>query len=130
MQKNLRNAPPDTIKSVRFTLLFDALTNDFIRPGVEETTLLIAAFERVKQLEELKRSVAISDGDQTNVNAIIDTYKRGDLEVIPRRISLWWGGLNKTGSIEEYPSNLVDQLEIWKLEDPGGSLWTEKVCPI
>lgn len=85
---------------------------------------------RIKQLEGLKESQDLDPQDAVNVNAIVEAYESGALEVHARKMSLWWDGINKTGPITGFPSDLAQLLITWRTEAPGGRLWIERVCLI
>ena len=92
--------------------------------------------KRIKNLEDLKKcedpDVNLDDKDIVNIHAILQAYYSGELEAIPRKISYWWGGVNKTGLV---PSNgnlgslgdFGQLLSAWGKEAPGGRLWIERV---
>ena len=71
--------------------------------------------------------------DAVNVNAIIEVYKSREFDEALGKISLGWGGINKTGPISNHPSHpplsshLAPLFSDWSSEAHGGRLWVEKV---
>ncbi|KAK2800493.1 hypothetical protein FQN51_006062 [Onygenales sp. PD_10] len=82
-------------------------------------------------LASLETPIPFVEANKTNINAVIDAYRHGELKFHPNRVTFWWNGtlVEDLSYEEEGNFDYKEAIARWTETYGEGRLWKERISP-